>query len=124
MLDYTLTINGVNFTDKIERDSYMTKKIPVYSDSIVTMDGITHVTNLRNKSEISFSLNPQNATDTATLCTALLTMPCEVYYFSLQTQAYELKNMMIDSQSAEYLSRCLYRGQRWNQMDSITLTEL
>jgi hypothetical protein len=124
MLDYTLTINGVDFTDKIERDSYTTKKIPVYSQSIVTMDGITHVTNLRNKSEISFSLNPQNATDTATLCTALLTMPCEVYCFSLQTQVYELKNMMIDSQSAEYLSRCLYRGERWNQMDSITLTEL
>lgn len=124
MLDYTLTINGVDFTDKIERDSYMTKKIPVYSDSIVTMDGITHVTNLRNKSEISFALNPQNATVTAMLCTALLTMPCEVYYFSLQTQTYELKNMIIDSQSAEYLSRCLYRGERWNQMDSITLTEL
>lgn len=124
MLDYTLTINGVDFTDKIERDSYTTKKIPVYSDSIVTMDGITHVTNLRNKSEISFSLNPQNATVTATLCTALLTMPCEVYHFSLQTQSYELKNMMIDGQSAEYLSRCLYKGERWSQMDSITLTEL
>lgn len=124
MLDYTLKINNVDFTGKIERDSYRTAKIPVYSDSVMTLDGVTHVANLRNKGEVSFSLNPQNATDTATLCSALLVMPCTVYYFSLQSQAYETVRMMIDNQSAEYLSRCLYGGLKWNQMDSITLTEL
>lgn len=124
MLDYTVTINGVDFTSAIERDSYRTAKTPVYSDEIVTLDGVTHVTNLRNKGVIGFQLNPQNAADTKTLCTALLSMPCEVYYFSLQTQIYEYANMIIDSQSAEYLSRCLYRGERWNQLEEIELTEL
>lgn len=124
MLDYTITINGVDFTSAIERDSYTTNKTPVYSDSVVTMDGITHVTNLRNKSVVRFSLNPQNAADTRVLCTALLTMPCDVNYFSLQTQQYEHANMMLEEQSAQYLSRCLYRGQRWNQMEEIELTEL
>lgn len=124
MLDYTLTINGVDFTSMVERDSYKTSKIPVYSDSIMTMDGITHVALLRNKGEISFDMNPQNATDTASVCTALLTIPCAVRYFDLQTQAYVNANMVIDQQSAQYLSRCLYRGERWNQMESITLTEL
>lgn len=124
MLDYTLTINGVDFTSMVERDSYKTSKIPVYSDSIMTMDGITHVALLRNKGEISFDVNPQNATDTASACAALLTIPCAVRYFDLQTQAYVNANMVIDQQSAQYLSRCLYRGERWNQMESITLTEL
>ena len=124
MLDYTLTVNGVDFTGKIERDSYRTSKIPVYSDSVVTLDGVTHIANLRNKGEVSFALNPQAASDTATLCNALLIMPCTVYYFSLQSQSYETARMMLDNQSAEYLSRCLYKGLKWNQMDSITLTEL
>lgn len=124
MLDYSLRINGVDFTSLVERDSYRTNKIPVYSDSIVTMDGITHVALIRNKSKITFSFNPQNAQNTAMACNALLSMPCEVYFYDLQSQAYAVATMMIDGQSAQYLSRCLYRGERWSQMDSITLTEL
>lgn len=124
MLDYTLTINGVDFTKMVERDSYETRKIPVYSDSVTTMDGVTHVVLLRNKGEVSFEFNPQNSTDTASACAALLSMPCLVRYYNLQTQSYEFANMVIDEQSAQYLSRCLYRGERWSQMDSITLTEL
>ena len=124
MLNYTFTVNGVDLTAMIERDSYVTSKTPVYSDSVMTMNGITHVALLRNKGEVKFDFNPQNATDTATACAALLTMPCKVYYFNLQTQAYENADMIIDQQSAQYLSRCLHLGLAWNQMTSITLTEL
>ena len=124
MLDYTLTINGVDFTSMVERDSYVTSKIPVYCESIMTMDGVTHVALLRNKSEITFEMNPQNAAQTSAACVALLTMPCVVRYFDLQTQAYVNATMVIEQQTAQYLSRCLYKGERWNQMESITLTEL
>ena len=124
MLDYTLTINGVDFTSMVERDSYQTRKIPVYSDSVTTLDGVTHVVLIRNKGEITFEFNPQNSTNMSAACTALLTMPCLVYYFDLQKQNYVLANMVIDQQSAQYLSRCLSRGFKWNQMDPITLTEL
>lgn len=124
MLDYTLTINGVDFTSMVERDSYQTRKIPVYSDSVTTLDGVTHVVLIRNKGEIEFEFNPQNAEKTAEACSALLMMPCGVYYFDLLTQDYVYANMVIDQQSAQYLSRCLYRGEKWNQMESIVLTEL
>lgn len=124
MLDYTVTVNGVDFSPYIESDSYSTGKIPVYSEEVVTMDGVTHVANLRNKSEVSFAFNPQNAANTATLCTALLSLPCEVYFFSLQTQSYEVASMVLDGQSASYLSRCLYRGEKWTRVESILLTEL
>lgn len=124
MLDYTLTINGVDFTSMVERDSYVTSKIPVYCESIMTMDGVTHVALLRNKGEITFEMNPQNAAQTSAACVALLTMPCVVRYFDLQTQAYVNATMVIEQQTAQYLSRCLYKGERWSQMESITLTEL
>jgi len=124
MLDYTLTVNGIDIAPMIERDSYHTSKIPVYSESVVTMDGITHTALIRHKGEITFDFNPQNASNTYSACSALLKMPCEVYYYDLQSQSYALANMVIDGQSAQYLSRCLYRGERWSQMASITLTEL
>ena len=124
MLDYTLTINGVDFTSMVERDSYRTSKIPVYSDSVMTMDGVTHVALLRNKNEISFEMNPQNASETETACNALLSTPCRVELFSLQSQQYETVYMTLTQQSANYLSRCYHKGLRWNQLDSITLTEL
>lgn len=124
MLHYDFTINGVDFKPFVERDSYNTSKIPVYSDSIVTMDGVEHLTLLRNKGEITFSFNPQNAANTQAACNALLVMPCEVYYFNLQTQQYELAIMRIDQQSARFLSYCLAYGLDWNQMTDITLTEL
>lgn len=124
MLDYTLTINGVNFMPYIERDSYKTSKIPVYSESVMTIDGYSHVALLRNKNEISFEFNPQNSEDISICANALLSLPCEVYFYSLQTQQYEYANMTLTQQVAQYLSRCLYRGERWNQAELITLTEL
>ncbi len=124
MLHYNFTVNGVDFKPFVERDSYNTSKIPVYSDPVLTMDGVEHLTLLRNKGEITFSFNPQNAVNTHTACAALLTMPCEVYYFNLQAQQYELATMKIDQQSARFLSYCLAYGFDWNQMADITLTEL
>ena len=107
MLDYTLTINGVNFTPYIERDSYKTSKIPVYSESVMTIDGYSHVALLRNKNEISFEFNPQNSEDISICANAFLSLPCEVYFYSLQTQQYEYANMTLTQQAAQYLSRCL-----------------
>lgn len=124
MLDYTVTINSVDFTSAIERDSYKTTKTPVYSKAVTTMDGVSHVVKLRNKNKVSFELNPQIATNMGTLCAALLTEPCSVYFYSLQSQAYETSNMVLEKQTAQYLSRCLAGGLKWSQVERIELTEL
>lgn len=124
MLAYTLTINGVDFTDAIRFDSYSTKKIPVYSQSVQTLDGVTHVALLRNKGQVTFTLNPKNAEATETLVDALLAIPCTVYYFNLQTQLYETANMTLDEVSADFLARCKFLGKKWSQTGQITLEEL
>lgn len=124
MLDYTLTINGVDFTAMVERDSYKTAKIPVFSETVTTMDGVDHLVLLRHKGSCSFEFNPQTAAQTKIACDALLTKPCTVRYFNLQSNTYENASMTLDEQSAQFLSRCLSRGFRWNQMEPITLTEL
>lgn len=124
MLYYTLTVNSTDITNYVKFDSYSTSKVPVYSNSVVTMDGVTHVRQIRSKGAVSFELNPQDAATTKIIAEALLTQPCSVYYFNLQTQTYETVNMMMDEQSAEYLALCEAKGLKWNQLSPIQLTEL
>ena len=108
----------------VERDSYMTDTVPVFSERITTMDGVDHTALIRNKKTISFEFNPQTAAQTKIACDALSTQPITVYFFNIQSNAYETAEMTIDGQSAQYLSRCLSSGLHWNQMQPITLTEL
>ena len=124
MLNYTLTINNTDLTSYVKFDSYATSMSTVYSSPVVTMDGVTHVRKIRSKSTVSFELNPQDAATTKTIAETLLTQPCSVYYFNLQTQTYETANVMMDDQSAEYLALCEAKGLNWNQMSPIELTEL
>ena len=108
----------------VERDSYKTDTVPVFSERITTMDGVDHVALLRNKSTLTFEFKPQTTTQTKTACDALRSQPCTVYFFNIQSNAYETADMTLDGQSAQYLSRCLSSGLHWNQMEPITLTEL
>lgn len=124
MLNYQFQINGTNFAPYVERDSYNTAMRPVYTNEVVTLDGVSHYANLRNKYEITFEMNPTTAARTAALGNALMVQPCTVYFFSLQTQSYTTATMSLDGHSADYLSRCLSQGQTWNQLAEITLTEL
>ena len=124
MLDYALTVNGTDLTKYIKYDSYSTNKTPMYADPITTLDGVQHTALIRSVGSVTFELNPQNATDTQTIASALLTQPCAVKYFSLQTQQYEERNMKLTDQSAEYLVKCKFQGLKWNQIGKVTLVEL
>lgn len=120
----TFVCNSTDLTDYVERDSYRTSLTAVYGETIRTINGVGHTALLRLKGELRVKFNPQSAAESAAICTTLLNSPCEVRYRCLQRNAEVTALMTIDSVSASYLSRCLYLGQKWNQMDDITLTEL
>jgi hypothetical protein len=117
-------VNGVDFSRFVERDSYATALEPVYAETIQTMDGVNHTALLRTRGSIRLRFNPQTDSDTAALCSALLAAPCEVQYRCLQRDVDVTALMCVDTISAQFLSRCLYLGDEWNQIESITLTEL
>ena len=117
-------VNGVDFSRFVERDSYATTLEPVYAETIQTMDGVNHTALLRTRGSIRLRFNPQTDSDTAALCSALLAAPCEVQYRCLQRDVDVTALMCVDTISAQFLSRCLYLGDEWNQIESITLTEL
>ena len=117
-------VNGVDFSRFVERDSYATALEPVYAETIQTMDGVNHTALLRTRGSIRLRFNPQTDSDTAARWSALLAAPCEVQYRCLQRDVDVTALMVVDTISAQYLSRCLYLGDEWNQIESITLTEL
>lgn len=121
---YPLEINGVDFSQMVERDSYETSVQKVYSAAVTTMDGVDHVEPLRNRGTLTVKFNPQTAANTAKLCEVLLESPLHVLYHCLQRNTDVYANMIIDGVSSRFLSRVLYAGQEWNETESIKFKEL
>lgn len=121
---YTFIVNGNDYTGLVERDSYRTAVTPVYGETIQTLDGVGHTALLRVKGSLTVKLNPQTAAQTAAICADLLNAPCEVQYRCLQRNVNVTALMVLDVVSAMFLSRCLYLGQKWNDVDEIVLKEL
>ena len=121
---YTFIVNGNDYTGLVERDSYRTAVTPVYGETIQTLDGVSHTALLRVKGSLTVKLNPQTAAQTAAICTDLLNAPCEVQYKCLQRNVNVTALMVLDAVSAMFLSRCMYLGQKWNDVDEIVLKEL
>lgn len=125
MVNYPFELDDVDFSHMVERDSYSTELEPVFSSETVTMDKTIHKRLVRNRGYVTVGLNPQTAADTAALCNALLKCPIMVKYHCLQRHMDVYAQMALDNTlTASYLSRCLYRGEKWNEVKSITLMEL
>lgn len=124
MVSYTFKINNTDYSQFVERDSYVTELTPVFGETIKTMDGVNHTALLRLRGSITVGLNPQTKANTAAICTDLLQSPVEVQYHCLQRNANVTALMVADTISAQFLSRCLANGDDWNKIEEITLTEL
>ena len=124
MVDFTFTANGLDLAPFVERDHYSTGLLPVYTRKITTMDGVDHMALIRHRGTVSASLNPQTAETTARICLALLHAPVQVQYHCLQRNQDVAAYMVCSDLTAQHLSRCLARGQKWNDLGEIELEEL
>lgn len=121
---YPLEANGLDITNLVQADSYETALVPVYGETIITMDGIERTCVIRKRGEVSFEVNPQTASAAAALCEALLKYPVKMRYHCLQRNTEVLADMKLSSVSARHLSRVRFAGCEWNEIGKITLTEL
>lgn len=125
MVNYSFSINGVDFSGMVERDSYTTALTPVFSKTITTMNGVDHFVQVRTRGFVTVRLNPQTDADAASFCAELLKGPALVRYHCLQRNADVYATMAVDSDlTAAYLSRCLHMGKKWVEAEPVTLREL
>ena len=124
MTEYTYTINGTDFSGYVARGSYSTGLIPVYGDTITTLDGVDHVVIRRYKGFLTHDVNALTETQLETLAAALMDAPLTVTYHCLQRGTDVTATMIPGNQTARHLADCLYGDEAWNKVETITLTEL
>ena len=101
MTEYTFKIGGTDFSDMVYKRGYKTDRIPVYSRTVTTLDGVAHRTILRYRGELTVYINAPTAARAAELCSALMSSQ-RIEYHSFQlsedvTETMELSNMPMET---------------------------
>lgn len=94
---YPFLLNGVDFSDVIHKYGYTTDRTPVYSAQWVDLSGVTHSVKLREKGQLSVTLNDIEAERSLELCRHLRKPDLQVTYHSFQTGETVSERMRIDS---------------------------
>lgn len=102
MTSFTFKINGEDFTDCVNKNSYATDYKAIESKRITTLDGVDHVQVVRYRGSLTVGINPLSKTRFAQLCTALAAPNLEISYHSFQRGGDVLENMTLQSMPGAY----------------------
>lgn len=119
---YTFRINGVDFSNVITAYGYATQYVPVYSESVTTLDGVEHTTVLRYKGSLTITVRPLEGAELRALTNALAVGIPSITYTCLQRNTNATANMKLDTMSAELVLRNASRLLLGN--NQLTFTEL
>lgn len=118
-----LEINGVDFSDIVEKNSYHTERTPI-TQSVTTIDGVEHIAIIREVDSLSFKTNPLTQDRYKTLCDQMRNGFCTVRYTHLQVGAVLVEQMKYDAATAGYLADCKYLNKKWVQPGPIQFIQL
>lgn len=94
MTDLRFKVNGHDYSSMVTVREYKTNKIPVEGTSYVSLDKYNHTTIARYRGYLEVQINPQSPTELASFYDDLLNAPCEVQYWSFQSQSNVTETMM------------------------------
>lgn len=118
----TFKIATVDYSTYLTKYGYQVKEIPMFSDSVQTLDGVEHVAVIRYRKELTVTIRPLTATEWATLFTALSSGILSITFTVPQANTDVTANMRMDEVSADLAlinsSRTLYADTQ------LTFTEL
>ena len=118
----TFKIATVDYSTYLTKYGYQVKEIPVFSESVQTMDGVEHVAVIRYKKALTVTIRPLTATEWATFFTALSTGILSITFTGPQANTDLTANMRLDEASTDLAlintSRTLYAN------TTLTFTEL
>lgn len=108
----TFTINGTDFSGYITKYGYETAVIPVFAESVQTLDGVEHTAVIRYRGQLNITIRPLTGAEWYTLYNALSQGILTIVYSCIQRNADVMANMKLDEMSAEKVlqnaSRTLY----------------
>lgn len=102
MTVFKFKVNGVDFSDMVPKYGYTTDRVPVYSKTITTLDGVDHTILIRTKGVLNVPLNPTSERRAAEFYAELKKLPADVEYHSLQSGDVT-ETMKLSTMSAEFV---------------------
>lgn len=119
----TFEINGTDFSGLITRYGYATAYNPVYTQSLMTLNGYEKVAYLRHRGSLTVTLRPLTSAELSVFTAALATGIMEIRYTCLQRNMDVIARMKLDGgDSAEMVLRNASRTLVGNTQ--LTFTEL
>ena len=100
-MSYTFKINNVDYSGYLQKYGYSTSYDPVYSDSMMALNGVEYVAVPRYRGTLSVVIKPVEGTALSTLTTALSAGILEITYTCLQRNYDVTASMRLDTNSAE-----------------------
>ena len=97
----TFEVNGHDCSDLIQKYGYATSYVPVYTQSVQTMDGVEHVGILRYRGTLTVTLKPLTGTQLNNFTNYLGSGVPSIRYQCLQRNTVVLANMKLDPVSAD-----------------------
>lgn len=94
MNKFPFYVNGVDFSSLVHKYGYQTDRVPVFSESVRTLDGVDHFSLLRTRGVLIVRLNPAEKSTLQQLAEELQILPVKVKYHSFQTGTTEEENMV------------------------------
>lgn len=96
----TFKINTVDYSSYLTKYGYSTTYIPVFADSVTTLDGVEHTAVIRYRGSLTVTLRPMTATEWATFSAALAGI-LSITYTNIQKGTDVTANMRMDDYSAD-----------------------
>lgn len=121
MTDLKFKVNNTDFSDMVEKGSYITDRIAVAGAKYTDLNKVDHTTIARWRGYLEVTLNPSSPARIAALYTALATAPCTVDYHSFQLNA-DVQETMIPTLEALQDAKQRSSG-HWVRKVKLTFTE-
>lgn len=102
MTVFKFKVNGVDFSDIVHKYGYTTDRVPVYSKTVTTLDGVAHTRLIRTKGILKVPLNPASESRISEFYAELQKLPANVEYHSFQSGDVT-ETMKLSTMSAEFV---------------------
>lgn len=122
MFKHNIKIGVTDITDVVA--NYETETEPVYTSSVMTMDGIEHKQIIRTRTTLNVVLNPMTLSRAAEVCALLERQPLTVTFYDHATGADRVASMVAEIPTLQTIRGMIHAGARWVEVGEIVLEEL
>lgn len=120
----TFSVNGTDLAPLCSKRGYTTARVPVYSKTVTTLDGVQHARVIRWRNSVSVTLNDLTDTEVAQFCAAVSGETLTVTFYSAQLGAEKTATMRLSTKGVSSPFLLQHREARYWSGKTVEFTEV